>query len=368
MYLLLVLILCIYNSLASLPPIPANACTCSNPDWCNPIAIPAKKEVFVFWTGADDWKQSAWNWNITTTVCAFAPIPQDLMCHAHANNARVVFGADFPKNQLTNASARTAFVNSMLKKVKDNYADGVNLDIEQNQANRDSLTALTSELYHALKNSFNGYQLSFDLAISVNRASKGYDYLALSKVLDFIVPMAYDECWGSLKATANSPIKNLQKGVAEYKALGVSPNKLVLGLPWYAWKWPCNSSTIGAACDIVVPPGKQWYGWVTQISYTFAHDTMMAKAGGAAKLDSETMTKYFDYLIHTDNVTTFKENEGGNGDRQQIWFDDPTTLGAKYGKCKDLGVYGIAFWTADEVSYSEGNLAKDMWTALNNFF
>jgi len=343
-----------------------NACTCSNPQWCKPIANPALKEIFAFWTGGDDWKQQAWDWDMTTTICAFADIPQELICHAHAHNARVVFGTNFPKDQLTNASARTAWVKSTVEKVKANYADGVNVDIEGNSANRDDLTTLITELYSELKNAYGGYQLSFDLAIFPKGQTKGYDHLALSKHLDFIVPMAYDECWGSLHATANSPFSALQKGVQEYASLGVDVDKLVLGLPWYAWKWPCSVATIGQTCNVVVPAGKKWYGWVTQISYTTAHNTMVEKAGGNATLDNATMTKYFDFLIHLDEMHP-DENERGNGDRQQIWFDDPTTLGAKYSECKKLGIRGVAFWTADEVDYTEGNLTADMWAALRQF-
>ena len=88
-----------------------------------------------------------------------------------------------------------------------------------------------------------------------------------------------------------------------------------------------------------------WLHWVTQISYTDAIDTMASsKIKATPVLDNATMTQHFDFMA---NVTA---DLTSNGDRAEIWFDNPETLSSKYSLCKKLGVKGVAFWTADEVS------------------
>lgn len=111
----------------------AATCDCSNPAWCLPIVGQPDHEVFAFWTGADDWESPSWDWNKTTTIAAFTsnPVPVALVCKAHANGARVVKGADFPKHQLSNATARSAWVNAQIDVVQSNFIDGINIDIEQ---------------------------------------------------------------------------------------------------------------------------------------------------------------------------------------------------------------------------------------------
>lgn len=120
---------------------------------------------------------------------------------------------------------------------------------------------------------------------------------------------------------------------------------------------------------------------MNQISYTDAVDTMVmlifafdktqlskmcalikVKAKALPVLDNATMTKHFDFMT---NASLVRDDE--NGARAEIWYDDPTTLASKYAFSKTLGVKGVAFWTADEVSYDTGTLAKDMWDALASF-
>ena len=79
--------------------------------------------------------------------------------------------------------------------------------------------------------------------------------------------LADDEPWGSKVAAANSPTENIVKGVAQYVAAGVPASKLVIGLPWYGWDYPCDSGTPAPGCSVVPPAGSQWYGWATQVGH-----------------------------------------------------------------------------------------------------
>jgi di-N-acetylchitobiase len=229
--------------------------------------------------------------------------------------------------------------------------DGFNIDIEQNHDHRDDLTSLIKDLSTAVRAANPKAQLSFDLAISPKGQTSGYVHADLAAVLDFIVPMAYDECWGAKAAAANSPISSLSSGVEQYLELGVGPEQLVLGLPWYGWDFPCDSAEEWAECGITVPDGKEWYGYTKQISYIQANHT--ATHGHETKYDDESKTAYTEYVDEA-------------GQRHQRWFDNPMTLSAKYAEAAKLGVKGVAFWTADHVDYTTDQ-GKDMWDALRSF-
>jgi di-N-acetylchitobiase len=88
----------------------AGACSCVDASLCQPLSTkgPAR-EVFAFFTG--NW--SNLDFSTMTTAAAFTHvIDPALVCHAHARGVRVVRSAPFDVGQITNASARTAWVRS----------------------------------------------------------------------------------------------------------------------------------------------------------------------------------------------------------------------------------------------------------------
>ena len=128
----------------------------------------------------------------------------------------------------------------------------MNLDNEGNAAaGRDDLTALVTELRAAIRDANPDYSLSFDLGISPNGQAAGYDHKALAAQLDFTLPRAYDECWGAKKGTANSDISTAIAGIKQYSQLGIAPESLVIGFPWYGWDFPCTDGEMGGACAVV---------------------------------------------------------------------------------------------------------------------
>ena len=168
--------------------------------------------------------------------------------------------------------------------------------------------------------------------------------------------LADDEPWSTKLAAANSPIDNIAKGVAQYVAAGVPASKLVIGLPWYGWDYPCDPSNPAPGCAVTPPAGQQWFGWATQVGYGQVMQ-IQQNAGAQITVDSTTQTKHFDYTVST----------GKAKGRHQLWFDDPQTLVDKYRKCKILGTHGVGFWTADMPDYTT-NEGTQMWTAVDQGF
>eukprot|EP01062_Namystynia_karyoxenos_P014439 TRINITY_DN15199_c0_g1_i2.p1 TRINITY_DN15199_c0_g1~~TRINITY_DN15199_c0_g1_i2.p1 ORF type:complete len:365 (+),score=83.87 TRINITY_DN15199_c0_g1_i2:85-1179(+) len=331
------------------------ACACANASLCKPVSTPLPAAEKLAFTTSTNWPH--FDWTQVTTVAVFGKVDPQLICTAHSHGARVVVGADMDKAQLGNETARSAWVGSLLAQAQASGLDGVNVDIEGNSANRDGLTALISELSTRFKKQNPAAQISFDLGASPLGQRAGYDHKALSQHLDFILPMLYDECWGTKEARANSPISSTGSCADQYASLGVDPGKLVLGYPWYGWDFPCDDSAAGSSCRITPPSGKPWYGYATQIS---AHQANITAQGGSAHVDASSETAWTEY---TDAA----------GKRHQRWWDTPQTLSAKYRAAAAKKVRGVAFWTADEVCYSNcggkypSGEAADYWAALHAF-
>ena len=90
-------------------------------------------------------------------------------------------------------------------------------------------------------------QVTFDVAWSPNCTDgRCYDAVGLSRNTDFLVVMAYDErsqIYDSCIASANSAGSTTASGVQSYLDLGIKAEKLVLGLPWYGYNYPCINLT-----------------------------------------------------------------------------------------------------------------------------
>ena len=101
---------------------------------------------------------------------------------------------------------------------------------------------------------------------------RGYEYALLAKYADkgrilplsmqlnvglfiLVFVMSYDEqsqMWENsrCRARANSPLMKTFSGLRKYLQLGAEPGKLVLGTPWYGYRYPCQgTNTHILICD-----------------------------------------------------------------------------------------------------------------------
>jgi hypothetical protein len=206
-------------------------CTCANRSLCQPLATPLPaREIFPFIAGApgggDDPAadppgapqapaNNSWahfRWDVITTA-AWGYGGADHVCWAHERGARVVVPASAAafdsagQAQLTamliNATARAAWVQSVIADIQSHGADGVTLDIEGNNEHADKLTLLVAELRAALLTVNPVGSLSFctqavpaianltchhplrECLAKSSGPSLGYDYARLLEHIDF---------------------------------------------------------------------------------------------------------------------------------------------------------------------------------------
>lgn len=148
--------------------------------------------------------------------------------------------------------------------------------------------------------------------------------------------------------------------MAEYLSLGIGPEKLVLGLPWYGYDYPCLELVSDRICKIKRIPFRGVNcsdAAGRQIEYAEIEDLTVSRASFSPQKDDESESYFFNY-------------EDSVGGKHQVWFDNPISLKLKYDFAAKENLNGVAIWNADLLDYSDvprGQLeTKRMWDALHH--
>ena len=261
------------------------------------------------------------------------------------------------------------WIQKQLAAVQTNFADGLNIDIEGATENGTNESTLLLQLVQnttlAFKTANKDYQVTFDVAWSPNCIdSRCYDYSGIADATDFVVIMSYDErsqIFGTCLASANSALSTTAEGVEDYLKLGIPLNKLVLGLPWYGYDYPCLSLTEDSLCTIPKVPFRGVNcsdAAGTQRSYSDIRDLIRT---------STTFIQWNDKL-----QSPFFNYKTSGGEQHQVWFDNTESLSLKYAFAAQVGLHGLAVWNIDSVNYGDSPdqkfLREEMWEAITIFF
>ena len=201
---------------------------------------------------------------------------------------------------------------------------------------------------------------------------RAYDYNALADASDLLYIMVYDtrsQIYDHCLASANSPVPVAVRSIQRYTDLGIPPSKLIMGVPWYSYDYPCTDameSPTSKYCPIKLVPfrgincsdaagGERGYG--TIMSYINAGKGAKGGSLTGRMWDSAMQNPYFNY-------------KADDGSVHQIWYDDPESLSAKYRVAKAAGVRGTGPFCFNMLDYSTEATraqAKAMWGALRAF-
>ena len=164
----------------------------------------------------------------------------------------------------------------------------------------------------------------------------------LSDGSDVLYVMDYDtrsQIFDACIASANAPFPGMIHGLQRYQDLGVSLSKVVLGVPWYGYRYPCENGTLPDAryCPI---KGREFRG------------VNCSDAAG-----SEVGLSYIANLKANATVEGWDENMGApwfnainsDGIVEQIWYDDVESLRKKFRWAKENGVRGVGPYTFDYI-------------------
>ena len=278
--------------------------------------------------------------------------------------------ANFDPTRVTDPVYRVKWIQTYVQNVIDVYADGINVDFEDpisyNQTDvNTAFVQLIADLYVELKKEVPGSQLSIDVAWSPACIDgRCFDHYGLSKFVDFMVIMAYDESsqvLGPCIAMANSPLLKTMQGLLEFINNGVSRDKLVLGLPWYGYDYSCTKMNNAGECELAYVPFR---------------GIPCSDAAGSQRSITEMVYKYLKLsdtgrMWNNTMKSPFFNFNSTDGSIHQAWYDDPESLGYKYLYAARAQIRGLAIWNFDHLDYQNSEtvpLNVAMWSTFDVFF
>lgn len=236
---------------------------------------------------------------------------------------------------LTDMEVQQNLINNIIVTLQAKNYYGVDIDFEyiypQDRQNYvDFLKNLKSQL------SPYGFSLSVALAPKYSSNQQGllyeaHDYMAIGAVVDKVIIMTYE--WGYIYGPpmAVSPYSEVRR-VIEYAVTVIPPEKILMGMPNYAYDWMlpftqgsvATTLTINGALNLAIEKGSQ------------------------IMFDEKSKTPYFNY---TDNM----------GNRHVVWFENARSVQARLSLVNDFNLGGVSYWTIN--SFWNVN-----YLVLNNMF
>jgi spore germination protein YaaH len=271
------------------------------------------------------------NFDLTTDGNLYATkLDHDFVEKMHRQNIQVT---PFLSNHWDRAKGEAALNNipaltdQIKQKVLEYNLDGVNIDIENvNHFYRDRYTLLVQTLRQKLPDKL----ISVAVAANPNNWQVGwhgsYDYAALARNSDYLMVMGYDESYfgGPAGPVASS---TFVEGAIRYALKYTTPDKIVLGIPFFGRYWQQSKSVGGygiTAMDVEYllqnySSSKTYHAdsQSAQVSLTINEQDVKPKLWGGKVLEAGTYT---------------------------IWYDDLQATQYKLNLAKKYGLKGIGSW------------------------
>ncbi|WP_129597422.1 glycosyl hydrolase family 18 protein [Anaerophilus nitritogenes] len=254
-------------------------------------------------------------------------ISKEYIQWAHNRGYKVwaLFSNDFnPKltqEFFKNPYGKEKAIKDLLKLVKDNNIDGINIDFENVYLeDKDNMVMFVRELAAVFHEQ--NLVVSMDVTVKGGSAtwSLCYDRQRLGEVIDYMILMAYDEHWGTSPVSGSVASKNwVQKGI-EGLLEDVPAHKLVLGVPFYTRIW-METPNVENPEKINVKSKAASMETVNKIIQQY---------GLQKTYDAKTGQNYIEYM------------EGNALNR--IWIEDETSMNMRTDLIKLYNLAGLGSW------------------------
>jgi spore germination protein YaaH/SH3-like domain-containing protein len=297
------------------------------------------------------------DWSLITHVAYFAieinsdgslgNIPNEakflfVINYAHPRGVRVhmtftIFGNTNVSTFLNSVTARQNAINNIVNFVENYNIEGVNIDFEfVTSSVKDSFTSFIVNLNNALKNQTSRRRDLYIAMPAVPEWYPGYDYASLANNCDGLFIMAYDFHYsGSSTAGPVSPNVPstfwgnycVAKTIGSYKTR-CHASKLILGVPYYGYRWPTVSGNIGASTT----------GTGSSVTASLA----MSESRNYGRLwDNYSLTPWYRYQL--------------SNQWYQVWYDDTASIRIKLNMVMDSSIQGAGCWalTYDSAIFSD---------------
>ena len=251
-----------------------------------------------------------------------------------------------------------AYCNEVVRIIKEYDLDGVNIDIENlTVEDKENLVQFMEYLKSIMPE---GKQLSMAIAANPYDVKTGwpgsYDYEKLDKVVDTFIIMTYDQSYPGSKpgpVAGYEFVENSIKTMLKY----TSPQKIILGVPFYGRYWNYNEASGG---DAVVLKS------INSIKSSF---------NATEYYDSYNRTPYLKFSVGKIGSTySFSGKKFSVGD-YIMYYENDKSLKEKLILVEKYNLKGSASWALSQEDTSiwdnyknwlNGNYYKDTWDSWAN--
>jgi len=252
----------------------------------------------------------------------------DFINEAHSNGVKVIMVVvNFNKaeihNIITDATARWIFVNRVKGLIDQYNLDGVNIDFEGlDISDRGSrINDFMSELTETVHGLSQDKEVSF-AAPAVNWG--GWNFEGLAASCDYLFVMGYDffGSWSNTTGPTAPLIGNLYNtsntiNVQYGSVINNTPEKIILGVPYYGPHWTAESSSEGANV----------LAFQNAVRFRDAEGESLVHG---LKWSTKYKNSWYSYLEGFTN--------------HQVWFDNDSSLGLKYDLAISKNLKGVGMW------------------------
>lgn len=246
---------------------------------------------------------------------------------------------------LGNQTAWHRFADSLIVLLNYRNADGVNIDFEgMPGSQRNNFTNFISYL----RNRLNADRPSTTISIALYAVdwTNVFDITALNPLVDAFIVMGYDYHYSAdSQAGPVSPLYHgtrwgtytLSRTADTYLTQGVTPAKLLMGIPYYGYDWKTETTNIPAAT----------IDNADTRTYSYLRNNFFGTY--TRQWDLHSFSPYFSYT------------SGGN--TRQCWFEDEQSLAARYDMVLNRQMGGIGIWA---LGYDNGY--PELWNLIEEKF
>lgn len=222
-------------------------------------------------------------------------------------------------NIINDPSARSRLIGNIINELLAKGYSGLDMDFEYIDAvNRDSYSELIRQLSDALHSE--GLTLSVALAPKTYREQpgqlyEGLDYATLGQYADRVLLMTYEWGYKYGPPLAVAPLPNVRQ-VVEYALTEMPADKIILGIPNYAYDWPL--------------PYQRGTTEARTIGNVEAVD-IARRFGAPIRYDEQAQAPFFNYM--------------NMGTEHVVWFEDVRSIQAKLNLVTGYGLQGAGWWS-----------------------
>lgn len=167
--------------------------------------------------------------------------------------------------------------------------------------------------------------------------------------------------WKMLTITLStkSPLAASIRGIQEFLDLGISPSKLVMGVPWYGYEYRCidMKSPYDDYCPIQLRPFRK-----VNCSDAAGSELSFKLIRNIVHNNLNITPVAYDYYMNAPHFNYIK-----NGSVYQVWYDDPVSLIPKYQYAKSVNLRGIGPFEFSYLDTQYASEEKAMWDAMRVF-